>query len=253
VYRIPCNYQDVARNRARVSNACGALALSALLVGCRAEPSRAPGEFGSSYFPMVPGARWVYSLDLGVAETEVEFEARGDMAVRGYEAPVFIVDESNRGETFGMVERAPTGYVVVGDYLARLTAIDYDSAGKLQLLGENAPAWILPLAPQPGQNWTQKTQMFTTPEGGGATLDWTGRVISVGRMRVPAGEFEDVVEVHVEYWDRSVDEDEPVMTYDDSYARGVGLIRSVTRSAMEGRGQLVEQRLVRYEFPAAPD
>jgi hypothetical protein len=95
--------------------------------------------------------------------------------------------------------------------------------------------------------------MFTTPEGGGATLDWTGRVISVGRMRVPAGEFDDVVEVHVEYWDRSVNEDGPVMTYDDSYARGVGLIRSVTRNAMQGSGQIVEQRLVRYEFPSAAD
>jgi hypothetical protein len=202
---------------------------------------------------MVPGARWVYALDLGVAETEVEFEARGDMPVPGYDRPVFIVDENNHGETFGMVERAPTGYVVVGDYLARLTAIDYDASGKLQALGEGAPALILPLAPEPGQNWTQKTQMFTTPEGGGATLDWTGRVISRGRMRVPAGDFEDVVEIHVEYWDRSVNETGPVMTYDDSYARGVGLIRSVTRSAMQGSGQIVEQRLVRYEFPPGSD
>jgi hypothetical protein len=202
---------------------------------------------------MVPGARWVYTLDLGVAETEIEVEARGAMPVPGFADPVFIVDESNHGETFGMVERAPTGYVVIGDYLARLTGIDYDKEGKLQTLGEGAPAWILPVVPQPGQNWTQKTQMFTTPEGGGATLDWTGRVISVGRMRVPAGEFDDVVEVHVEYWDRSVNEDGPVMTYDDSYARGVGLIRSVTRNAMQGSGQIVEQRLVRYEFPSAAD
>jgi hypothetical protein len=248
----------VVERRARVANRAGGVALAAGLAACGwigggGEPARAPGDFAASYFPMVPGARWVYTLDLGVAETEVEVEARGDMPVPGYSTPVFIVDESNRGETFGMVERAPTGYVVVGDYVARLTGIDYDSEGKLQALGEGAPAWILPLAPRPGQNWTQKTQMFTTPEGGGATLDWTGRVISVGRMRVPAGDFDDVVEVHVEYWDRSVNEGGPVMTYDDSYARGVGLIRSVTRNAMQGSGQIVEQRLVRYQFPARTD
>ena len=54
----------------------------------------------------------------------------------------------------------------------------------------------------------------------------------------------------VEYWDPSVSQTGPVIEYEDAYARGVGLIRSESRNAIEGgAAPLTRQVLLRYEFP----
>jgi hypothetical protein len=49
-------------------------------------------------------------------------------------------------------------------------------------------------------------------------------------MRVPAGTFDDVIVVRSEHWDREWRETEPLHSYEDYYARGVGLIRSVAHN-----------------------
>ena len=49
-------------------------------------------------------------------------------------------------------------------------------------------------------------------------------------MRVPAGRFEDVIVVRSEQWDREWRDTEPLHSYEDYYARGVGLIRSVAHN-----------------------
>jgi hypothetical protein len=77
---------------------------------------------------------------------------------------------------------------------------------------------------------------------------WTARIESAGRVRVPAGTFDDVIVVHSAQWDPTWREDRPLHTYDDYYARGVGLIRSVSRNHAAWFWTAVEQRLVAVSF-----
>jgi hypothetical protein len=68
-------------------------------------------------------------------------------------------------------------------------------------------------------------------------------------VTVPAGTFTDVILVETEYWDPSIDSDKPLISYEDWYARGVGLLRSVTKNSREGGKRMAEQTLESYEFP----
>ena len=58
--------------------------------------------------------------------------------------------------------------------------------------------------------------------------------------------------VETEYWDPSIDEAAPLIAYHDWYARGVGLLRSVTMNAHKGGKRMAEQSLESYEFPHSP-
>ena len=44
----------------------------------------------------------------------------------------------------------------------------------------------------------------------------------------------DVILVETEYWDPSIDDQAPLIAYQDWYGRGVGLLRSVTLNARDG-------------------
>ena len=70
-------------------------------------------------------------------------------------------------------------------------------------------------------------------------------------VEVPAGTFRDVVVVESKYWDDSVSTERPLMRYEDYYARGVGLLRTVTFDEQNDGKQVVEQNLLRYAFPDA--
>ena len=87
------------------------------------------------------------------------------------------------------------------------------------------------------------------PEGGGGLIKWTGRTVRADAVTVPAGTFTDVILVESEYWDPSIDADRPLISYQDWYARGVGLLRSVTKNEREGGKRMAEQTLESYEFP----
>ena len=227
--------------------------IAAALVACgpAESPPRAPGADVDSYFPLVQGARWVYEYDLGIGSVEVEVEGRGEFPLDGVDRPVFIADEHNRGEKFGMVETAPIAYVVQQGYLSRITALDYDAQGRLRRLGGEEPTWILPMPPRPGHVWSQDTRVFDLPDGGGGgDVRWVGEVAKGDPVRVPAGTFDDVIVVRIQYWELKTRPDGPLILHEDSYARGVGLVKSTSRSAGEDDSPLVEERLVRYQFPA---
>jgi hypothetical protein len=230
------------------------LVVAAALTACgpSGPPPRAPGSSADSYFPLLEGARWVYEYDLGIGSIEVEVEGRGEFALDGVEGSVFIADEHNRGDDkFGMVETAPIAYVVQQGYLSRITALDYDPQGKLRRLGREEPTWILPVPPSPGHVWSQDTRVFDLPDGGGGgDVRWVGEVAKGDPVRVPAGTFDDVIVVRIQYWEPKTRPDGPLLSYEDSYARGVGLVKSTSRSTLEGDSQLVEERLLRYQFPA---
>jgi hypothetical protein len=71
-----------------------------------------------------------------------------------------------------------------------------------------------------------------------------------GRIRrpdgVPAGSFEDVIVVRSEQWDPEWDATQPLHSYEDYYARGVGLIRSVSRNNSQWFWMSVEQGSSRF-------
>jgi len=230
-------------------SAVSALTLCLLLVACGQQPPAGSEPAGENYFPMVPGARWLYSLHSSLGEIEVEVTARGDMPLSRDRGDVFVMDERNLGASLGFVEVAPVAYVLTPMYVGRISAVDYGPSGSLRLLGQDEPTWILPLDPKPGHSWGQKTALFETPEGGGAQLGWNSEVKPRTTVTVPAGRFEDVVEIETLYRDASDGEVETEVVYRDYYARGVGLVRSVTEDPSGDATHRIEQVLLEYHFP----
>jgi hypothetical protein len=224
-----------------------------LLAACepKGAPAVAAGPQQQEYFPLVDGARWVYAMNANGGRIEVIVDARGTQNVNGIEGDLFIMDESTDGDKFGMADTAPVGYVRDDGYVSRYTALDYDTGGGLRSIGGEDPMWVLPLEPSPGVSWTQDTGLFELPEGGGASIRWTGKIEPIMELDVPAGHFADVLKIRKEYWDESVSPDSPLLAYEDFYARGVGLIRSVTYNEQDEGSEILTQELVRYEFPAA--
>lgn len=229
--------------------------LGALLCGiaaCEPPPSSsASGAAAADYFPLVPGAHWRYKYALAVGGIEVEVVARGDSAVEGLPGVAFIMDEhALSADALGIAEVGATAYVARDGFLCRYTGLDYRSPDRLRMLGEEDPARVMPLGASPGASWTHETRILQQPEGGGGgRIKWTGRTKPVAELIVPAGKFSDVLLVESEYWDPSIQTDAPLLSYQDYYARGVGLLRSVTKNEREGGIQMVEQTLLAFDFP----
>jgi len=231
-----------------------ALALSlGLLAACKpaAAPAVAAGPQQQEYFPLVDGARWVYSMNAGGGSLEVTVAARGSHSVPGIEGELFIMDEATDGTKFGMADLAPVGYLRGEGYVSRYTALDYDGKGGVTKIGGEDPMWVLPIDPALGASWKQDTGLFQLPEGGGGTIRWTGKIEELVELDVPAGHFANVLRIRKEYWDESVSPDTPLLAYEDFYAQGVGLVRSVTYNEQDEGAQVLSQDLLRYEFPEA--
>jgi len=214
-------------------------------------PTRASGNAEKDYFPLVPGARWRYKLALEIGAAEVEVVARGDTTVEGLAGLAFVMDEHALGaEALGIAEVGPTAYVARDGFLCRYTGLDYRSPDHLKMLGQEDPARVMPIGGAAGQEWTNETRLLQQPEnGGGGLIKWTGRTKRVDVLLVPAGEFKDVLLVETEYWDESISKDEPLLAFEDYYARGVGLLRSVTKNLAAGGAQMAEQTLLDFDFP----
>lgn len=149
----------------------------------------------------------------------------------------------------GFAKIAPVAYFAEDNYFSRLVGLDYDSEGEFVVLGEDFPVRLMPRVPEAGHTWTQSTRMFTTPEGGGGRLGWDGRVRYVESMTVPAGTFSNVLEIETVYIDQSEAEATPQVVYHDYYAKGVGLIRSLTDDPESNEENHMEQVLLEYDFP----
>lgn len=234
---------DAPRRRALALVVCAAWGLA----GCGGGSGPASDE--QDYFPLVEGAHWSYRLSSQLGALQVEVTARGQQALPGGRL-AFVMDERNLGPSLGFAEVAPVAYVLEGGYVARIQAIGYDSDGRLRELGQSQPTWILPLDPSPGQSWGQDHSLFDTPEGGGALMGWNGDVVERTSLTVPAGTFEDVIEVDIAYYDDRTPGVSPKIVYRDYYARGVGLVKSVTEDPSGDPSHTIEQVLVSYDFPA---
>jgi len=241
------------RSRLRALARWVGLAVAVGAIGCDGFGSaRASGGAANDFFPLVPGAHWRYKLALDIGASEVEVVARGDRAIEGLAGLAFVMDEHALGaEALGIAEVGPTAYVTRDGFLCRYSGLDYRSPEKLRMLGEEDPARVMPIDAAPGAAWTHETRLLQQPEnGGGGLIKWTGRTKRLSEVVVPAGRFEDVLVVETEYWDPSVNPDAPSLSYQDYYARGVGLLRSVTKNERDGGVQMVEQTLLDFDFPS---
>jgi hypothetical protein len=194
---------------------------SLTLGGCR--PEAAP----ASWFPRSAGAFWVYELDSPSGRSEVRVDARGETQVAGL-GPVFLADET-RSDAGPFDAVNPVGYVVDAGYVARISGLVYDGAGRLRVVGDAQATRILPLAPRPGQRWAQETFEL---RGGGreGRLRWEAEVRGRGTVVVPAGRFDDVLEVRTTLRDEA---GAVIGRYQDVFARDVGLVWGVAQSANE--------------------
>ena len=227
------------------------LALALGVAACRnsGPPVLAPGAASAEFFPLVKGARWVYKLDLVVTQTEIEVTAKGQAEIDGLEGGAFVMDERTVGKSFGMAPVGPTAYVAEDGFLSRYTGMDYTTGDRLKMLGAEDPTRVIPIGATPGSEWTNETRLMQQPEGGGGLIKWTGRTRRADAVTVPAGTFSDVILVETEYWDPKIDTEKPLISYQDWYARGVGLLRSVTTNSRDGGKRMAEQTLQSYEFP----
>jgi hypothetical protein len=230
------------------------LALCLILAACSPDaPSEvAAGAAGQQYFPLVEGARWVYRVDFGrLRRGELEIVGKGARSVDGLAGQVFINDEVIDGKAVGFSDVAPVGYFEVEGYLGQVSGLDYDEKGGVHVLAGEDPKRILPVDPKSGASWEDSSRMFELPEGGGSVSRWTYRLEARESLEGPAGTFREVLMVESKQWDTEVSEDRPVRRFEDYYARGIGLVRSVSFDEQEGGRQIVEQSLLRYTFPVA--
>jgi hypothetical protein len=235
-----------------MKQAARVLTLCLILAACSpSAPSPvASGSAAEEYFPLIVGARWVYEIDFGeLRKGEVEIVGRGQRSVPGFDEGLFINDEVIDGEAVGFADVAPVGYLPIEGYLGQVSGLDYDDKGGVRVLGGEDPKRLLPLEPRQGSTWEERAKIFELPEGGGGVTRWSRRIDWHESLEVPAGTFREVLVVESTYWDDTLSPDQPMLRFEDYYARGVGLLRSVTFDEQSNGRLVVQQNLLRYSFP----
>jgi hypothetical protein len=230
---------------------CLLLVLSLGAAGCASDPPpRAPGAQARQYFPLESGGHWSYELRTGPfsGSTRLDVRARGKHPVRDSNDVLYVMEERLSGRVYGLEPAGMVGYRVADGYLTRIPAVALGDDGKVTLLGGDGMSF-LPVDPNPGQSWSNRSEVFR--ESGGSAQLWTAAIENVGSMRVPAGRFDDVIVVRSEQWDPEWDASQPLHSYEDYYARGIGLIRSVSRNNAQWFFMRVEQVLVAVHFDAS--
>ena len=229
------------------------LALLHLLLACAScagDPvPRAPGAESQAWFPLQRGARWSYDLRTGFfsASTHMEVSARGEFAVRDSADTMFLMEEQLSGRIYGLEARGLVGYQISEGYLTRIAAVELGADRKVHVFGGEGVSF-LPVDPKPGQHWSDRTEVFR--ESGSAGQTWTAEVEAAGPICVPAGTFDDVIVVRSQHWDPQWDSSEPLHSYEDYYARGIGLIKSSSHNNAQWFFMSVEQVLVAVHFDA---
>ncbi len=219
--------------------------------GCASDaPERASGAASREYFPLENGGHWRYELRAGFfsRSTRLDVTARGEHVIRGSDERLFLMEEQLSGRIYGLEPEGLVGYRVADGYLTRIAAVSLEADGQVRIFGGEGMSF-LPVDPSPGQSWSDRTEIFR--ESGSAGQAWTAEVESAGRVSVPAGSFDDVIVVRSQQWDLEWDMHRPLHSYEDYYARGVGLIRSVSRNNAQWFWTSVEQNLVAFHFDDA--
>ena len=213
--------------------------------------AQASATTGSTYLPLSVGSRWVYAERTGAfRKRKIEVTALGPHAVRDLESgdgDLFVLREVGDQSFLGIEDNGVIGFRRDGDFWIRYSAIGEDSAGDFRLFGEEGVR-VLPLDPRSGQRWEQDAHLFRVPGSRGAVRHWRGEISHLRKLRVPAGVYEDVLKVTIEYRDpvASAAGGKPEITFEDYYARDVGLIKTVTRNHAGGGWRKIVRTLTAY-------
>lgn len=200
---------------------------------------------------MPDDARWSYEVRAGFSSGRLEVTSRGVQHVKGAPAPLWIVAETGQGAPYGLDEDGLAGYFVSDGYVARVSFLSEDPDGSIRLVSSE-PTWVIPVEPRAGQRWEQTTHVFTSPEARGGEQRWEAEVEAASGVDVPAGRFDDVILVRMHYLDPTLSAS-PLVSYEDYYARGVGLVRSVSRNHQAWFwARTVDQRLIEAHLGPAP-
>lgn len=227
------------------------LALGAPTLACAEPKGGAPqaSPASGSYFPLSTGSRWLYTERTGLfGKRKIEVTALGPRPVRGLEPGVgelFVVREVGDRSFMGIDDAGVIGFRRDDEFWIRYSAIGEEGTGELRLFGEEG-VWMLPLDPRPGQHWEQTSHLFQVPGSRGAVREWRGEVSRVRKLRVPAGVYEDVLKVTIEYRDPVASGGKPEITFEDYYARDVGLIKTITRNHVGGGWRKIVRTLTAY-------
>jgi len=212
-----------------------------------AAPTDASVHWPSAYFPLATGMRWTYRERTGpVGGRRVVVTAEDRRPVRGSSTPLFVVRESGEGSFFGIEDSGLLGFAVDGDFVIRFSAVGEDSRGELRIFGDEGLR-VLPLHPEGGQHWDQEWHLFSVPGSRGAPRRFSARVERLASVRVPAGRFVDVVKVEMRYWDPALSQDRAQLSFEDYYAAGVGLVKSVSHNHEGGPWRTITRVLEAYE------
>jgi hypothetical protein len=191
----------------------------------------------------------VYRVASAQGRDELEVVAHGEHAVQDCAVPLFLLEERMDGEDYGLEDAGWVGYFRAEGYWSRYSSIAADGKGRFRLFGSGAVR-VLPVNPQPGDEWEETTYVFESPESKGGEQRWKAVIEPSASVRTPAGRFREVIMVRSSYWNPALSRDGPLVVYEDVYARGIGLVRSRARNLVEQGGDL-EQTLVAVHFPEA--
>jgi hypothetical protein len=218
------------------------------VAACASDPMpHAPGAAARDYFPLLTDGHWTYELRTGFfTRMRLEMTGRGESPVRDSDDGLFVMEEQLSGRVYGLEPTGLVGYRVADGFVTRIAAIERREDGSLHVFGGEGFSF-LPVDPKAGQTWTDDTEVFG--QSGSRGQRWRSVVEVIGPMRVSAGAFDDVILVRSQQFDPGYSETEPLHSYEDYYARGVGLIRSVSRNNAQWFWQSVKQELVAVSFP----
>ena len=195
------------------------------------DPADFTAEIDNPYWPMRPGSRWVYREGDQRVVVTVTAETR---QIIGIDARVVHDVVTENGE---LVEDTYDWYAQDGEgniwYLGEDTK-EYENGEVVSTEGSweagvdgAQPGILLPADPKPGLKYRQE---YLAGEAEDA-----GEVLSLDeRVRVPFGEFEDVLQT------KDTTPLEPDLVEHKFYAKGVGPVLARTVSGGSGREELVE-------------
>src|SRR5262245_51355651 len=121
-----------------------AFAAAALALGCASvPPPHASGAAAREYFPLLPGAHWVYELRTGpFTHTTLDVTARGMRHVRGSDDGIFVVEERTEGEVFGLEPLGLVGYQTGDGFVRRIPALELDPDGLVHVFGRDGISFL---------------------------------------------------------------------------------------------------------------
>ncbi|MGH7291168.1 MAG: hypothetical protein ACREJT_08165, partial [Myxococcota bacterium] len=121
------------------------LALILLLsASCASEPPpHAAGPAAREYFPLQPGARWVYELRTGFfTHTRLEVTARGEREVRDSEEGIFVMEEQLSERVYGLEPSGLVGYQIADGYVTRIAAVEPLPDGRVHVFGGDGTSFL---------------------------------------------------------------------------------------------------------------